>query len=661
MFVTAMLLTALVHAQVDTKSWFGPATATFQVQFGGNPYDPDQNDVRVQFTGPSGPPIERIAYYDGVSGYKAVLVTPLKGLYKAVLLRNGKKMLELPQEGLLDVRRPFEHGYVHPDPVAKNRFRFDDGTPYYPIGFNLGWQGETGPTMVEQLAKMGKTDITWSRIWASSWDGKNPWWPQGDAKVIKGQLWAKALDTWQDLVDQCERSGVEFQFVLFNHGAFSSKVNPNWPDHPWNAAKGGFLKDAGDFFTDPEAKRRAKMWLRYAVARYGASQSILAWELFNEVEWVDARYEDRWADVEAWHKEMADYLRSIDPYGHMITTSSAIERKGLFASMDYYQPHTYPSNVLNAVAGANLPTDKPAFFGEFGPPSTEKNAIRAGIRDGIYGGIVANQAGPAMFWSWDEVEPMGLYGEFKNAAEVIHLSEIAKHPNAKQLKIRVNTAAGGDLTFGPGGGWANMEWSHFNLAEDLTPEKLAKLPGYFQSMDGNHKDMGAGPITLQFKAKQAGKMILNIAEVAQSGALINIYVNDSLVKSTTYIPKDKNYAPDGPLVVPFPAGPINLRIENHGADWVRIADFTVTNAGSQANGIAVGESDWMLLRLTANAGLSSVTGAVTGLSISDAEYNVTTVDLDSGDVKSSSMLVSHFSLPDFKLPGRDVVMVFKRK
>ncbi len=661
MLCALLLLPTLVPHQSATKTWYGPATATFQVQFAGNPYDPDQNDVRVQFTGPSGPPIERLAYFDGIGGYKANLAVPIKGLYTAVLFRNGKKMLEKPQEGLLDLTRPMEHGYLHPDPDAKNRFRWDDGTPYYPIGFNLGWQSVPGLKMVDQLAKMGHNGINWSRIWSSSWDGKNPWWPQNDRPVIKGQLWSKALDTWQTLVDQAERSGIEFQFVLFNHGSFSSKVNPNWPDHPWNVAKGGFLKDAGDFFTDPEAKRRTKMWLRYAVARYGASPSIMAWELFNEVEWVDARYEDRWNDIESWHKEMADYVRGIDPYGHMVTTSSAVERKGLFTSMDFYQPHTYLSNVLNAVVGMHFPDDKPGFFGELGPPGTDKEDVRSGVRDGIFGGMAANQAGTAMFWGWEQVESLDLYPDFKNASEAIHLSEIAKHPNAKTLKAKFATVQGGDLAFGPGAGWANMELAHINLPEDLTPEKLSKLPGYFQSMDGAHKDMGAGPITLVLHAKEAGKFNLKLAEISQGGAKIDLYVNDKLEKSTSFAAKDKNYPPSGPIEVAFPAGLVTIRIENHGSDWVRIADFTVTKAGSQASAVGVGESDWMLLRLTANPGLKNVSGSITGLSIGDGTYAVTSIDLDNGDIKNQEMTISHFALPNYKLTIHDLVLIFKRK
>jgi hypothetical protein len=517
MLAVALLLPLAHMVQSDLKTWYGPRTVTFQVEFAGNPYDPEENDVRVQFLGPKGDPIERLAYFDGESGYKATLVTPIKGRYVATLYRNGKKMLELPQEGLIDVESPLAHGFVHPDKTNLNRFRWDDGTPFYPMGFDLGWRaGDNTISIPDQLTKMGKNGVSWSRIWACNWDGKNPWWSD-DPGVIKGQMSAKVFDRWQTIVEAADRAGVEFQMVMFNHGSFSSKVDPDWPKHPWNAANGGFLKDAADFFTDAEAKRRAKMWLRYAVARYADSPSILAWELFNEVEWVDARYQNRWPDIAAWHKEMAEYVRSIDPYGHMVTTSSAIDQKALYEPMDYYQPHTYPKDVLAAIGGAKLPTDKPAFFGEFAPPGKSKAEIAAGIRDGIYGSIVANQAATAMYWAWDQVEALDLYPEFRNAAEVVQRSGIASHPKARTL---------------------------------------------------------------------------------------NIHVSNPAVK-----------------------------------------------------GIAIGESDWMILRLT---GTEGSIGTVNGLSVGDGNYSLTAVDLESGDVKAGPVDMTHFSLAGYKMPSRDVVLIFRK-
>ena len=32
-----------------SQTWYGPVTVSFKVQFAGNPYDPEVNDVRVRF------------------------------------------------------------------------------------------------------------------------------------------------------------------------------------------------------------------------------------------------------------------------------------------------------------------------------------------------------------------------------------------------------------------------------------------------------------------------------------------------------------------------------------------------------------------------------------------------------------------------------------
>lgn len=433
-----MLVVALALSLTPpARTWFGPATATFRVEFAGNPYDPAENDVRVRFTGPKGDPIERIAFYDeGEAAWKAVLVTPEAGRYQAKLFRNGSEKLEAAAEGLLEVDTPLKKGFLRVDPERSNRFRWDDGTPYVPLGFNLGWQNGDLLPMTEQIGKAAKAGVNWTRIWANAWDRKNPWWPQEDAQAPLTELWPPALAKWETLVEACEKDGIAFQMVLFHHGAFSSKVNPNWPDHPWNAAKGGFLKDAADFFTDAEANRRTKMWLRYAVARWAHSPSVMAWELFNEVEWVDARYAERWPDIERWHGEMADYIRSIDPYGHLVTTSSAMERKELWSKMDFFQPHLYSPTVFTTIYGAARAADKPLFYGEVGADDMAKANPRLVLRDGILGGLLGNQAGPGQFWYWDVVEKSNLYSEFEVAAKVIATSEWAEHPTARAITLR---------------------------------------------------------------------------------------------------------------------------------------------------------------------------------------------------------------------------------
>ncbi|MFX8984415.1 hypothetical protein ABTN17_20810, partial [Acinetobacter baumannii] len=85
---------------------------------------------------------------------------------------------------------------------------------------------------------------------------------------------------WDDVIRGAEDGSVKFQFVLFHHGPWSTTVNSNWKENPLNAANGGWLKQPEQFFTDDRAKRLARSWIRYAVARWGASPSVMAWELF---------------------------------------------------------------------------------------------------------------------------------------------------------------------------------------------------------------------------------------------------------------------------------------------------------------------------------------------------------------------------------------------
>jgi hypothetical protein len=178
----------------------------------------------------------------------------------------------------------------------------------------------------------------------------------------------------------------------------------------------------------------------------------MAWELFNEVEWVDARYAERWPDIEKWHGEMADYLRSIDPYGHLVTTSSAMDRPELWAKMDFLQPHLYSPTLFTTVSGAARNAEKPLFYGEVGAEDMAKADPRAVARDGIYGGLLGNQAGAGQFWYWDLVEKSNLYSEFATAAKVIALSEWAKHPTARAIVLRSEGAT-------KVAGLADTEWA----------------------------------------------------------------------------------------------------------------------------------------------------------------------------------------------------------
>ncbi|MHB8636933.1 MAG: glycoside hydrolase 5 family protein [Fimbriimonadaceae bacterium] len=645
------LIAALMLAKGPT-AWYGPVTVTVAVPYTGDPYDPDDNDVDVVFAGPHGTKLTRLAYFIGDGKFASTLVAPESGTYRATVMRNGHVVAKIPKPLSVTARLP--HGFIG---LRGRHFAWSDGVPYFPIGYDYAWRNGNGETVAQGMAKMGRSGCNWSRIWASQWDEKNPFWPAPGAKLLGRELWQGPLETWDGICAAAEKADVHFQFVLFHHGPYSTTTDSNWKDHPWNTANGGFLADPTDFFTNAEAKKRAKIWLRYAVARYASSPAIMAWEIFNEVQWVDAikKHPERVGDVAAWHKEMIAYVKSLDPYHHLVTSSSSESLDShVFDDVDYMQPHTYPSNVLAAIGGYRF-KGKPGFFGEFGPPFGPAANYRKLVRDGIYGGMLAGDAGAGEYWFWDRVDRAGLVADYKAAREVIDQSGLLTHLGAKPMGVWASTPTRGPLTLAAGGGWENSTTHEF----DLPNVSLADLKGwspYFQSVNGGQKAW-ANPLVVKFTAHEAGALQLAVGQVSPNGGSLTVWVNDKQVFDQAYKPPTAPArggfgARRPPVSIAYPAGQVVLRVENHGADWVRIDSITVPGQGATAFAHGLGERAWALLRVV-GSDTSRVT--VHGLSLANGAYRVTVFDAATGAKSTSQVAVRSGTVELADLPPDAVI------
>ena len=205
---------------------------------------------------------------------------------------------------------------------------------------------------------MGAAHENWSRVWMThfyDWQGLglNLDWPKVNNTF--GQLSLPNARNWDAIVAAADQAGIHFQMTLQHHGQYSStnvsKTDPNWEQNPYNTANGGFLSASTNFFTDPEARSLTKRKLRYIVARWGYSPSIMAFELFNEVQFTDAAQLNMWNNIEAWHNEMAQFIRTNDVYHHLITTSSDLNEP-IWDQTDYYQHHDYPSDLITGIRDA---------------------------------------------------------------------------------------------------------------------------------------------------------------------------------------------------------------------------------------------------------------------------------------------------------------------
>ena len=142
----------------------------------------------------------------------------------------------------------------------------------------------------------------------------------------------------------------------------------------WIAA--GYLTDPWDFFTNPRAKTDFKKMLRYVIARYGYSDNIFAWELWNEVSHL-TDYMEKHEESTEWHIEMANFIKGIDAYNHMVTSSigppSGDDPLHSIKELDFANVHLYGgynySTVLldNYIVPIWQNNNKPILMSEVAP------------------------------------------------------------------------------------------------------------------------------------------------------------------------------------------------------------------------------------------------------------------------------------------------------
>jgi len=342
-----------------------------------DPFDYAATDVKVLIAGPDGTTNAFPAFFDGGTTWR-VRHTPLaKGGYTvAGITLNGSPISVggLQPSSWIVAGDPYSPGFVRVDPANPQRFITSNGRRHYPVGHNVAWwatNANNAATIAAAFAKMGAAGENWSRVWMEHfYESKNLDWPKVGAF---GTFSLPVAQRWDTIVAGAERSGIAFQMTIQHHGQYSTTVNPNWVQNPYNTANGGFLSNPAQFFTNATARALTKRKLRYIIARWGYSPAIMAWELFNEVQFTDAAQNGQWTNVIAWHNEMAQFLRAQDPWQHLVTTSSELNQS-MWGQCDYYQHHDYPSDLITALRDApGVPAGqpvKPIFGGECGMDST---------------------------------------------------------------------------------------------------------------------------------------------------------------------------------------------------------------------------------------------------------------------------------------------------
>ena len=535
----------------------------------GNPFDYAVNDVHVRFVCPDDGTTSVPAFYDGGSTWRVRYSPRLPGRYaiQQVTL-NGKPVERAkPNPDVFRVIGAAGRGFVRIDPANPVRFIFDNGEPYYPLGYNVGWVSAQGG-LPEYVARLGQDGGNWARIWMCHFTrSMNLDWVSG-TKLPIGTLSLDVARRWDATVAAAAEHGVYLQIALQHHGQYSSRTNPNWSDNPWKKSQGGWLQSPEDFFTDPRAIALTKAKYRYIAARWGYSPHILAWELFNEVEWTDGM--NRKPDTVAhWHREMATFLRQQDPNRHLVTTSSPVQAAALWQDLDYYQPHAYPPEPLGAIARIdNLHLGKPFFLGEIGPGGGRDDGNF--LHRALWGSLMSQSSGTAQYWYWDRMRQPRFAQQLRAAARFVSLSKMPGRAGLRPVSVRVECETRGPLEISPGGEWGKGSQSAFTVPPSGEVPGIADMPRYLHGT--GHADLLRG-CTFRVNYDTPGKFVVKVAQVARAGAHLIVTLDGKSVATREFPAGNRDQRVNVALEIDVPQGEHVIGLSNTGSDWVVLRGF----------------------------------------------------------------------------------------
>jgi hypothetical protein len=542
----------------------------------GNPFDPAVNDVRVIFSGPAKKYVSVPAFWDG-DCWRVRFAPTQVGRYALVIRRNGRAESPL---GLSAARfqcvSSQSAGFVRRDPKTVQRFAFDNGSAYYPLGMDAAWTGREMPNYDGVFARMHMAGMNWARIWMTYWDGKALDWSPDKTKNPKpGEYLLDAARRWDTIMDAADRNDVYVQMTLQHHGQYTARVDPNWRDNPFNTANGGFLAHPDDFFTDARAKQLTRDKYRYILARWGYSTHLLSWELFNEVQNI-RETDGHFSDVVQWHQEMASSVRAEDTNRHLVTTSNSVPGDPLAKiGLDYDQIHVYTPDIISFFASLP-PSDKPFFIGEWGPSDTRKDMTAAFLHDGLWASLMTPAAGAGQFWYWDQVIPQGWWPQYASVSGYLHQFAVMATSPLETVNVAVQThGAFGELSFTPPGGWGKVTRKAVTLSRDGRMPNLSGIPSFLQGE--NHREMMPHPITFFLNCPSPCRFLVDLGRVAKAGAhpVLTLDGKPGVEADLHAVEADQNT--NQTLALNLPAGHHQVGLFNTGADWVTIRRLAVTN------------------------------------------------------------------------------------
>jgi hypothetical protein len=638
--VIALLLTGVVavpfsarigpeHAALDTttplpsivKNLADPIPLYGQLQLGfelpstyANPFDPAEIDVMATFRSPTGrtfdvPGFFMRPYHEmcvsncdaeslapaGQPGWRVRFTPNQTGLWRYLIEARDAQGKRPVQRGSFEVRPSDDPGYVRVG-NSGHYFAFDNGSAYFPVGENMLWasQDEGGVYAYERwFDQLHAAGANFARLnldipWFVGLDWSDP---AGD--YSEGQAAAFRLDT---ILQMAEQRGIYLEIGLIWHQSFANFVAPpvsvppgvatsgedtDWTSNPYNAANGGPLDISSEVFTNPDAQKLLRQRLRYAVARWGYSPHVFAWEIVDELDGI-LGYTPH--EALPWLQDLAAYLREIDPYHHLITAGIHRLEPGAWDTLDFAEASYYPNRpttdvdqvagALNTLVQAFAYTQKPVLLSEFSInrwyPPVDEDPTGVHIYNTIWATALSGAAGSAMPYWWDTyIDRQDLYNRLDPLAlftrdipwntanlQPVALSPVADNPLAYGA-LRVDDFS---RDF-PGESPPN---TIYRLTSDGPVPSTSRMSSYLY---GAFNPERSRPQTFIIAPPVDTELRIQVQNVSSTAPAILAITVDSVEVARVDFSADSH---DIVVTVPISAGEHTVVLDNPGQDWLQL-------------------------------------------------------------------------------------------
>ncbi|WP_423146087.1 DUF5060 domain-containing protein [Rubrolithibacter danxiaensis] len=404
-----------------------------------NPYNQKEVSLDLILTSPSGKPLYLPCYFEAADKtgklWKARFTPQEAGLYTYNFRLTEQSGITETPVSRFNVQQSKAQGFLHKNDLWT--FKFDNGNLFRGIGENVGWESRSFEndkwTYDYLLPSLSKNGANFFRTWMCYWNLPLEWKKVNHTKRYSdtdNYFNPGAIRRMDELVNMCDSLNLYFMLTLDWHGHLMQEGG--WKNSPYNQKNGGPAKTPAEFFTLQSSQQKYKDKLRYVVARWGYSTNIAAWEFFNEID--NAAYTA--ADsiliphdaIAQWHNEMSRYLKDIDPYNHMVTTSiSHRDIMGLnsIPYIDFNQKHIYKrTERIPSIYPQYIETfNKPYVVGEFGFRWEDDNpeygeGFDFDYKRGLWYGLFSPTPVLPMSWWWELFDNRNMTPYFNSVKEI---------------------------------------------------------------------------------------------------------------------------------------------------------------------------------------------------------------------------------------------------